>query len=193
MHRIKDIADLVDDTSDSENSDDDIHIGHSTKMGRVSANIESGRSDANEENGTSYNWSGWMGSSLCHRQALAILSLVALIFASSLAIGYAIVNSDQSKTHNNINNAPQLSTGNDGASSAQQRLEMAERVVTACSEHSLDADISECQHLCRASTCCFESGKYSCEDDEKMDCAVYAGCEALLEGIPLDAAEEDEE
>jgi len=25
------------------------------------------------------------------------------------------------------------------------------------------------------------------------DCAVYAGCEALIEGIPLDGIDEDEE
>ena len=41
--------------------------------------------------------------------------------------------------------------------------------------------------------CCFETGKYSCKDDVKKMCAAYAGCEALVEGVPLGAAEEDEE
>ena len=135
-----------------------------------------------------------MNSAHFHRQTLAIMSLVALIFAASLAIGFAIINSDQTKTHHTNNNTPQLATGNDNeAPSRQQRLERAERVVIACSEQHLNADISECQKLCHAKLCCFDSGEYSCKSDKKKDCAVHAGCEALVEGVPLDAAEEDED
>ena len=47
--------------------------------------------------------------------------------------------------------------------------------------------------LSQKNMCCFETGKYSCKDDVKKMCAAYAGCEALVEGVPLGAAEEDEE
>ena len=55
-----------------------------------------------------------------------------------------------------------------------------------CSESALDADLSECQGLSHGTACCFE-------DDAGKDCAVYAGCVALIKGKPVDATEEDEE
>ena len=64
---------------------------------------------------------------------------------------------------------------------------------SACSENKLNEDMSECQKNCQSSICCFESGEYSSEEDEFKDCAVYAGCEALVEGALMEAAEEDEE
>ena len=73
----------------------------------------------------------------------------------------------------------------------QQMLEMAERVIIACSENRLDEDLAECQNLCHSKMCCFESGDYSCESDESKECAVYAGCEALVEGIPFEDVDEE--
>ena len=76
----------------------------------------------------------------------------------------------------------------------QQLLEIAERVITACSEDKLNEDMKECQSLCHSRMCCFEeSGSdYSCQLDTSKNCAVYAGCEALVEGILVGGAEEDE-
>mmetsp|Transcript_23728 Transcript_23728/g.49662 ORF Transcript_23728/g.49662 Transcript_23728/m.49662 type:complete len:172 (-) Transcript_23728:465-980(-) len=73
----------------------------------------------------------------------------------------------------------------------QRLLEIAEEVVSACSEDKLNRDLSECQQLCRERTCCFEEEEeYSCEDDGDKDCPVYAGCQALIafEGDLVNAA-----
>lgn len=70
----------------------------------------------------------------------------------------------------------------------QHLLDMAEQVVVACSESKLNDDASDCQHLCQHSSCCFERGGYSCEDDEEKDCAVYAGCGALVQELDDDTA-----
>ena len=114
------------------------------------------------------------------------MSLVGIIVAASLVIGYAVLNGDPSKL-------PYFDASDDGIPEQQQLLEIAERVVTACSENELNDDGSECQQLCHSKLCCSLSGEYSCEEDNSKDCAVYAGCGALAEGIPLGAAEEDEE
>ena len=72
---------------------------------------------------------------------------------------------------------------------------MAERVITACDVDKLHVDRSECQSLCHDTMCCFDESEDGggCQDDVSKDCAVYAGCEALVMGIPLDGMEEDEE
>lgn len=119
------------------------------------------------------------------RKAIVVVSLVGMIIAACLAIGYVVVSHDPSER------SPYSVVEN--GIPEQSLLEIAERVVTSCSEHSLDKDRSECQKLCRTRMCCFESGDYSCEDDGSKACAVYAGCDALVEGIPLMAEEEDEE
>jgi len=75
----------------------------------------------------------------------------------------------------------------------QQLLETAERVVMACSESKLNDNSSECQKLCKSKLCCFDEGDYGCQDDASKDCAVYAACEALVEGLAVGAADENEE
>mmetsp|Transcript_28305 Transcript_28305/g.51590 ORF Transcript_28305/g.51590 Transcript_28305/m.51590 type:complete len:155 (-) Transcript_28305:384-848(-) len=66
-------------------------------------------------------------------------------------------------------------------SDQQGLLDIAEQVVLACSEDNLNEDLSGCQNICRGHMCCFEDSDYSCEDDEDKNCAVYGGCEALIE------------
>mmetsp|Transcript_4084 Transcript_4084/g.9250 ORF Transcript_4084/g.9250 Transcript_4084/m.9250 type:complete len:153 (-) Transcript_4084:176-634(-) len=119
------------------------------------------------------------------RQAIVIVSLAGIILAASLAIGYAVINYDQGEKP--------YSVVVQNGKSEQALLEIAERVVTACSERSLEKNTSKCQKLCKKNMCCFESGEYSCEDDDSKTCAAYAGCKALIEGIPSNAEEEDEE
>ena len=75
----------------------------------------------------------------------------------------------------------------------QKLLEIAERVVLACSESTLDGDMSDCRALCHDAMCCFDGGGYSCADDEGRNCAAYAGCSNLMDGVPVGAEEEDEE
>lgn len=193
MSRIVDITDLVDADSDVD-SDDDI-VGHSSSKGGISgskiSNKGGGRSSSRRQSAASSSGLVYNYGIGC-RQVLILVSLVAIIVGASVAIGYAVINVEPSK-----NNTPQLSVRGgvepQGEEQEQHFLEIAERVITACSESSLDADMADCQELCHASMCCFETGEYGCEDDERKNCAVYAGCANLMEGLPLDAAEEDEE
>ena len=42
--------------------------------------------------------------------------------------------------------------------------------------------MSTCQTLCHHHICCVEQDdEYSCKDDVEKDCAVYAGCVALID------------
>lgn len=174
LKRITDITDLVDDSS-GDDSDDDI----------VGSDIENGR---NRNKRLSI--AGSASSALWCRQVIILVGLAGIIVAASVAIGYAVLNAEL------MNQAPYSvadgSTGGNADVPQQQMLEIAERVVTACSENKLDEDMTQCQHLCSKNMCCFESGEYSCENDESKDCAVYAGCEALVLGVPMEAAEENE-
>jgi len=64
----------------------------------------------------------------------------------------------------------------------QEMLELAEQITTACGKSSLTDGSSSCQELCHDHMCCVEEDdEYSCRNDETKDCAVYAGCEALIE------------
>jgi len=116
-----------------------------------------------------------------------ITGIIAIISAASLAIALAVTNSEHERKPYSPS---QLSVDND---EQQNLLEVAEHINLACSEHRLNEDMTECQRLCHTSLCCFDSGDYSCEDDTAKDCAVYAGCEALVDGVPIDGVEEDEE
>ena len=169
MSRIVDITDLVDEAD----SDDEEVIGHSSGMGGVTRKNSGGQ--------TSYGPGGAGGGSFLARQALILLALVAIIVAASLAIGFAVPSSV-------------LSSGGGSVEGNEQALfETAERVIVACSESALNEDMKACQKICKRNMCCFETGTYSCKTDEKKMCAAYAGCEALVEGIPTGGAEEDEE
>lgn len=167
MSRIVDITDLVDDAD----SDDDEVVGHNSGLGGVTRGAKSGGP------ARSYGPGGVGGWNLMIRQALILVALVGIIVAASLAIGFAVPSS----------------AGGSVAGNEQELLETAERVVIACSESSLNDDMRACQKICTRNMCCFETGKYSCKDDEKKMCAAYAGCEALVQGIPMGGADEDEE
>mmetsp|Transcript_12447 Transcript_12447/g.30420 ORF Transcript_12447/g.30420 Transcript_12447/m.30420 type:complete len:240 (+) Transcript_12447:65-784(+) len=187
MSRIVDINDLVDDSDDGD-SDDDAIVGHTSGEGSVLSSTKglSGKNKRGKKKMTLPPYGpGGIGSVAMCRQVVILVSLVAIIVAASVAIGYAVVNGP--------NEASGSSSSNKEERKQQQLLETAERVIVACAESHLDEDMGECQKLCRKSMCCFEGGKYGCEDDEKKNCAVYAGCANLLEGIPTDGAEEDEE
>jgi len=65
----------------------------------------------------------------------------------------------------------------------QEMFELAEQLTAACGTSSLitGSTSSSCQELCHEHMCCVEQDEeYSCKKDKAMDCAVYAGCEALI-------------
>ena len=179
MSRIVDITDLVD---EADESDDDEVIGHSSGMGGVRMNGVTTKPSKSLTPGQSrYGPSGIGGGDFVIRQALILVALVGIIIAASLAIGYAVPSSVLG------------SRNSGGVGNEQLLLETAERVIVACSESALNEDMKSCQKICKNNMCCFETGQYSCKADEKKMCAAYVGCEALVEGIPLEGAEEDEE
>ena len=171
---IADINDLVY-TSDDENS-------------RLDFGFDDVWSEAERRGGTDKIQSSSRLGSLTRPPmgtVLLVAALVAIVAAASMAIGYAVVvRAPDGPARHPIGGEP--------PSPEQELLEVAERVVAACGEEMLDRDMSGCQRLCRSSMCCF-GGDYSCEEDEGRDCAAYAGCEALVMGVPADVAEEDEE
>ena len=64
----------------------------------------------------------------------------------------------------------------------QDMLELAEQIAIACGG---DSGMSNCQNLCHDHMCCVEQddvdNEYSCKSDVTRDCAVYAGCVALID------------
>ncbi|KAL3822398.1 hypothetical protein ACHAXA_010876 [Cyclostephanos tholiformis] len=113
-------------------------------------------------------------------QGVVIVSLIGVLALSSLSIGYAIAKHQIESLYPKEGDVVEIVHG--GESREQDLLEIAERVIVACGEEMLDVDMSRCQDICRSRMCCFESGKNACEEKEGGDCAVYAGCEALVAG-----------
>lgn len=175
MSRIVDITDLVDDSSDDEN--ESAIVGHSTSIGglQISARRRLSRSNSS----SNINRSG--GFNLHSFGSLALVTI--LIIGSALLIGNTIMNNNQPSIQSSA-----LVATSDG----EELLMTAERIVLACSDHALTTDRSECQNLCNGRMCCFETDDYSCDNDDSKDCPVYAGCKALLEGVVVDGAEEED-
>ena len=181
MSKVVDITDLVDDGSDS--SDDEDIIGHSSEGGAFGILTKTG-SNSNITKNTKGYGPGGSGQNFLTKQLFILFMLLGVIIGSCVAIGYAVLGARERIPQVGEN----LQFGN------QQLLETAERVVTACSEGRLDEDMSDCQNLCHGKLCCFDSGKYNCDKDESKACAVFAGCEALVDGALLYEDEiEDEE
>ena len=181
MNRItENLADLVNDGSDSDLDDDNTATSSVNNKKKKKVN-----------NNTSSSSSSRLGGTGQHiRQIIVVVSLVAIIIGASLAIGYTVVNNNGTSSQSSY-----LMANNEKEDKQEQTLlEIAERVITACSEDKLNEDMKECQNLCHSRMCCFEeSGSdYSCQLDTSKNCAVYAGCEALVEGILVGGAEEDE-
>ena len=178
MNRItENLADLVNDGSDSD-VDDDITDASSVNNKKKKKSNNTSNSSSSRLGGTGQHY----------RQIIVVVSLVAIIIGASLAIGYTVVNNTSSES------SYLMANNNKEDEQEQKLLEIAERVITACSEDKLNEDMKECQSLCHSRLCCFEeSGSdYSCQLDTSKNCAVYAGCEALVEGILVGGAEEDE-
>jgi len=185
MNHTADVVDdiLEDDNSDTTDNDENIATnGRRLTMELSGSDLENGRRiNGRHHKKLKYGPGGLGGRSLIFRQTVIIFAIIGIIVAASVAIGYAVIGGDPG-------NMPSVDDGIPD----QLLLETAERVVTACSENILDVDRSVCQELCYSKLCCFQSGDYSCEEDISKDCAVYAGCEALVEGIPVEAPDEDE-
>lgn len=186
MNRIDNIDDLIDE--DDSDSSGEYNV---EKLGSSSSGVNMATNAKRAQNGSGAHESRLIA--LRYRRIFAITSLIAMIIGASVAIGLAVTNSglsDENAAATSLNvlggsGLPNVASSDGNNNSKQQTLlETAERVIQSCSENSLDRDMSDCQSLCRARMCCFESeeSEYSCMDDVSKECAVYAGCEALVEG-----------
>lgn len=155
-------------------------IGHSSEGGAFAVLTKSG-SHSNVTSQKNHYGPGGVGMTgpLVAKQVLILLTLLGVIVGACVAIGYAVLGAREV--------LPAVGENN------EELLQTAERVITACSELQLNEDMSECQNLCHARMCCFDSGKYNCEKDQNKACAVFAGCEALVDGALLYEDELDEE
>jgi len=177
------VTDIINDLGDDSDDSDSEHGGSASTPRMGGVGISRGESKRKKRGKTNYG-PGGIGSALCYRQTIIIVTLVGIIIGASVVIGYTVLSSDPSKI-------PYSPIIEDNGISEQELLEIAERVIMACSENKLNINMSECQQLCHSKMCCFEEGDYSCEDDESKECAVYAGCDALVEGISFAALDED--
>jgi len=206
LTRVTDITDLVLDDSDidSEYNDDNDVAATRKKNNSSSLEVSTGSSSSDIESGRRHGKgvNESCSSSLLCRKTIVLIALVGVIIGASFAIFYAVNNTHDYNSHTQsayLIIPSSSSSGNDyidgNEQEEQELLEIAERVITACSEDKLNEDMKECQDLCHSRMCCFEeSGSdYSCKLDTSKDCAVYAGCEALVEGLPIGGVDEDEE
>lgn len=161
MSRIVDITDLVD---DSDDDDDDNIIGSSSSMPHT---MHIGTINAT-------------GNKSSRRLIYPIV--IAMVLMGIVGLGYTVITNKPST----VSSAYLLVDDEDGQ---QEKLEMAERVITACGSEGIN---KECQSLCKSKLCCFDNGEYGCQGDDSKDCATYAGCIALVEGSAVGAADENE-
>ena len=171
MSRIVDITDLVDDEDDSSSDDEAPGV-----VGRGRKKSSMPRNHIGTMDLTSSLSSGGVGH---NKRGLIFLSIVMILSIMGLSL---VVYGSSSPTIN----SEYLMINED---EEQSKLELAERVVTACSS---GGGSNECKQLCHSKTCCFEEGDYGCQNDVSKDCVVYAGCEALVNGMLVDGADEDE-
>jgi len=171
-NRIDNLNDLVD-----EDSESDVE------------GIDSGRwFEPSHPSGGTTRKKSYRNASVFCRQALVIVAFVGIIIGASVGIRAVVISGGGPFNHSSLAVALATPSSTVGGSitvvlEQQRLLEIAERVVSACSEYKLNEDLSDCQKLCHSNMCCFEKGQYSCEDDESKDCAVYAGCEGLFDGV----------
>ena len=116
----------------------------------------------------------------CLWRSLALVAISLTILTAGVAIGALLVNSGPGATRN----ATLRDAGGPAAQDLQRLLEIAERVVLACDARRRDEESdAECRDLCEGNMCCVEGAwdGASCRGGDTRVCAVYAGCEALLE------------
>jgi hypothetical protein len=172
MNRISGLVDISDRSSEGEESDDadndNIIIPDKVKDNSLLAPTKPSKNDKTTRRLPDGRTIG--------RLILQVASVAIILFC----IGSVIVYNNNSENHN-APSTPQLQLSNEQTSEQLRLLEIAEEVVLQCSEEMFDTSGMEaCQRLCHDRLCCFDEGDYSCEDDEDVNCPVYAGCGALL-------------
>lgn len=191
--RIKDIHDLVDDDFDDSLADEDEIVEKEFRIGQhkfcwkytallVSvmgiiggASIAIGYTVKNSSNALNNN-SKNNGETFAGEEA-APKELIDLVGHTNLK-----KNTQPAYSVANTGDVDQEEMGKE----QQELLEMAERIVLACSEDQLAMDMTQCDYLCWSARCCFDT---SC-DDVHMQCAAYAGCQVLVYGVPEDGEEQ---
>jgi hypothetical protein len=83
--------------------------------------------------------------------------------------------------HADKRNDPSKEPSTHYSTNQQEMLQLAEQVTIACGVDARSG-MSTCKELCHNHMCCVEQDdEYSCKNDVTKDCAVYAGCVALID------------
>ena len=145
--------------------------------------------DPHEEGSDISNVSDLGGNEEKKRRTKLVAGTIGIIFMASIAVGILVAPSNNSlagKEHG-VN----LQVGYNLPDQQQRFLDIAQHVLSACSENQMNKSMEDCQTLCHGKLCCFErdvGSGYDCREDESINCPVYAGCEALVQGVPVDGA-----
>ncbi len=119
------------------------------------------------------------------RRRRLVVGTVGIIFVATILIGILVNNSKNADSTTTTSSGANLQVSNT-LTKEQKLLDLAEQIISACSEEQLTQDRSECERLCNGKMCCFElhttNEKSKCKE---KDCPAYAGCEALLNASTL--------
>jgi hypothetical protein len=215
MSRIANINDLVNSSPPTSDDEHDVEEGHSTSFGalrikmtkkkkkkkkkwvpcRLSKRRLSKRSSTvstlGNDDATDIMNDTDNDTTLIRRSYGIIVFVTLSIIASAATIGLTVTNkTEQPIIQSNalLSLTPTSTTDktNDNAD-PQEELEMAQRILHACSTIDLVGmsyvnNVDECKSLCKSHKCCFakeEGTEEGCRDEQNIDCAVYVGCEAL--------------
>jgi len=115
----------------------------------------------------------WVVQSQVIVSVLSIVVGVVTCIVLVLALGDNALHADKRNDSSN-------EQSNHYSTNQQEMLQLAEQVTIACGVSS--SSMSTCKELCSQHMCCVEQDdEYSCKSDVTKDCAVYAGCVALID------------
>jgi len=151
------------------------------KLRRLLVSFNSGNDNGDEEEGGKENRKTSVQKNM--KECLARCQVI--VFVSSIVVGIAacivlvLALGDDSLLHGDKRNEPPSVEQSPYYSTQQQdMLLLAEQITFACGGDSP----ANCQHLCHNHMCCVEEeDEYSCASDAMKECAVYAGCVALID------------
>ena len=61
----------------------------------------------------------------------------------------------------------------------EDKLQLQDQVDQACSDYSINSGNGQCNSLCVAHMCCFDTSQHSCRDYDPL-CPFYSSCEKLM-------------
>lgn len=89
------------------------------------------------------------------------------------------VSEDQNQSQNTNDNDDGFLPPSNQPLTLEEKLEMQDQVDQACSDYSINSGNGQCNSLCVAHMCCFDTSQHSCRDYDPL-CPFYSSCEKLM-------------